>query len=711
MRYFQRREFLRNFSAALCTASVGGCGGGAGAGAGALPSSSGLSSVASAVTRTPTGPIRFTLKSGVSSTVAPFCLGYAFQKGHVPANAALVSSLPNVQVTPKNRWQDGSLKFAIIAGVATLTADTPLTVSMDIGTPASGKSLSTSQLRATGITTVVNCGGFGSASWGADDWSNPFKSWVAGPEMSSWIYRKAIGADPHLVAWLEVRLFASGAVEVLPWIENGYLNVPAPTNKSAIYTVVIGGTTRFNAQIDLPNHCRTPLVQGTALSYWLGNDPQVVLKHDVSYLKATGLVPAYRASVPDSAPVLAELVTTFSPLQLGNHSLAMGMAGYHGSIGVLPEWDVLYLTSTNDKAYAGLIVNAYGAGRYGIHFRDETTQRPILFSTYPGLVLGLGSAIQDAGTSTFDTSTPNATGTEPATYGSSHHPSFGFTAYLVTGRWYFMEEVQFVATLNYLKNPNEARQNSKGIFESNAGANTTRGAAWAIRTLAQAACITPDDDIPLRSEFIASFEANVDMNHARYVAQPNNPFGWVEPYSSYSEPGNPAYFESTWMQDFYTAAFGYAKALELNISEGSGRKLTEFFSWKAKSIVGRLGGPGLADYLYADAAEYTTAVAPIETANWRTGVGPWYADWGATYKATLKTANPGVASGLRGGGFPEASGYWANLQPAIAYAVQHKVPGADEAYKRMTSAPNWNQLVAELNVLPVWSVAPVLEVK
>ena len=30
-------------------------------------------------------------------------------------------------------------------------------------------------------------------------------------------YRRPIGSDAHLVAWLEVRLYAGGAVEVLPW--------------------------------------------------------------------------------------------------------------------------------------------------------------------------------------------------------------------------------------------------------------------------------------------------------------------------------------------------------------------------------------------------------------------------------------------------------------------------------------------------------------
>jgi hypothetical protein len=527
--------------------------------------------------------------------------------------------------------------------------------------------------------------------------------------MSSWIYRKAVGSDNHLVAWLEVRLFSSGAVEVLPWVENGYLNVAGPTNKSTTFKFTLGGTQRFSALVDLPNHCRTPLVAGNALSFWLGVDPLVSIKHDTTYLQSTALVPTYRASVPVGSAVIASLATTYQPLQVSNHSPAMGMPGYHASIGLLPEWDVLYLTSDDPKTYNGVVVNAYSAGRYGIHFRDETTNRPLRFSKYPNMALGAGSNISASGSSSTNTYTPTATGTSPAIWTSSHHPSCGYLAYLVTGRWYFMEEVQFVATLNYLKNTDVFRSFSQGILQPSAAANGTRGAAWAIRSLAQAACVTPDDDTTLRMEFLASLQANVDWNHARYVAQPNNPFGWVAPGADYTGTGDGIFFEAPWQQDFFTAAFGYAKALEPALPDASKLRLSEFFAWKAQSIIGRLGGLAVTDYLYADAAPYNIAVAPTDAPDFTNGTGPWYRDWGAIYTATYNSQNPGAASGLRGGNFPETTSYWGNLQPAISYAVQHGVPGAVAAYQRMVTAPNWNQFADGFRSAPVWSVRPISE--
>jgi hypothetical protein len=649
----------------------------------------------------------FELTSAIGGTNLPFSLGYAFRKGDVPAGKQVVGDIPALQVSGKNWWADGSLKFATISGRADLTAKTARKIKLGVGTATAGNALTTAELRATGTSAAIGAGSFGSVSWSGADWDAPFQEWISGPLMSSWIYRKPVASDPHLVGWLEVRVYLGGAVEILPWVENGYLNVAAPINKNAEYSFSLGGVERFRKSFDLPNHCRTVLIAGASFSYWLANDPQIVPSHDKAYLQATRLVPAYGAVVPASSGVWPLLAQTYLPLQQGNYANGMSQAGFQSAIGLLPEWDVLYLTSNNSKAYAGVIVNAYSAGRFGTHYRDETTNRPFRFSRYPNLVVdgSASSGIANTGASSRNTFTPVAQGVSPPTWDSPHHPSLGFTAYLVTGRFYFMEEVQFAANVNYLKNSDQTRRFSAGVFLSNAGANTTRGAGWAVRTLAQAACVTPDADTALRSEYITSMAANVDFYHAAYVAQPNNPFGFVAPYTNYTG-GAGYYSEAAWQQDFFTAAFGYAIDLEPAIPQASVVRLASFFAWKAQSIIGRLGGTAPTDYLYHQAAVYTIAVAPSETSNFQNGSGPWYKNWGEIYAATLRAPNPGVAGPLTGGNYPEPSSYWGNLQPAIAYAVQHKVAGAQEAYARMRSAPNWNQIKDRFNDSPVWSVVP-----
>lgn len=701
-----RRRFMTLLGGGVASLAVQGCGGRAGEGAAATPVQMPLLVVGGPSSPSGTAVASFQLTSASAGTNLPFSLGHAFKKGQVPAGARLVGSVSELQVIAKNTWPDGSLKFAAVSGRATLAAGTPLTVNLSVGTPAAIANLTTENLRTSGATASIGAGAFGTVSWTSADWANPFMTWISGPFMSSWLYRKPIGSDAHLVGWLEVRLYRGGAVEILPWVENGYLNVARPSNKSAAYTFDLGGTRRFSGTIDLPNHCRSVLVSGATLSHWLGTAPQITLNHDKAYLQATGLVPTYGASVPASASVWTYLVNSFTPLQQGNYANAMGQAGYQPSIGILPEWDTLYLASNDPRAFPGVIMNAYSAGRYGIHYRDENTLRPFRFSSYPNLVVdgGASTGISNTGASTKNTFTPATSGTAPPTWDIPHHPSIAFTAYLLTGRFYFMEEVQFAATTNYLVNTDATRKFSAGVFLSNAGANTTRGAGWAIRTLAQAACVCPDDD-PLRAEFAASMAANVDFYHSTYVAQRNNPHGFVAPYSNYTA-GAGKYSEAAWMQDFFTASVGYALDMAPGLTSASTTKLSEFFAWKAQSVIGRLGGTAPTDFLYRDAAQYTVAIAPSDNVDFSTGAGPWYANWGEIYRATLGTANPGIAGPLRGGNYPEASSYWGNLQPAIAYAVRHNVPGAMAAYTRMVTASNWNEIVAGFALAPVWSVAP-----
>jgi len=181
--------------------------------------------------------------------------------------------------------------------------------------------------------------------------------------------------------------------------------------------------------------------------------------------------------------------------------------------------------------------NAYSAGRYGIHFRDEATNRPIRFSDHPNLVMGNGTAVPGIGSSSLSLYTTAGTGTSPAGYSSTHAPAMGYMAALVTGRAYHVETVQFQATANYLKNGDVERQGSAGVLRSNVGSNTTRGAGWAWRTLAQATCVTPEAGDNLSLELIASMTANIDFYQSRYVAQTNNTQGWVAPYTDY-DPGS-----------------------------------------------------------------------------------------------------------------------------------------------------------------------------
>jgi hypothetical protein len=220
----------------------------------------------------------------------------------------------------------------------------------------------------------------------------------------------------------------------------------------------------------------------------------------------------------------------------------------------------------------------------------------------------------------------------------------------------------------------------------------------------QALCVTPDADLALRSEFIASVEANIDHFYSRYVAQPNNPFGWIKPGEAYD---GSLRFGAPWQQDFVTAAFGFAVSLGLPISATAGANLGAFFQWKARSAIRRLGPQGAFWYINADI--YTMAISPQAWPDYDTGTGPWYASDAEVYSASYAAPPPwmGATEGILAGEImPGERAMWGNLMPAISYAVRHGVPGAQAAYERLIGSNNWPALRDAFNNNPVWAVKP-----
>jgi hypothetical protein len=693
-----------------------------------------------------TGFVTLEIRPTATVAKAAVATGHTFRKGAVPAGSQLV----NVQMVVKNTWADGSAKIASLAFGCAVTGTTPRTVGLTIGAGPSGPALTLAALKATGITAAMSAGPFGSASWSGTDWDSPFEAWITGPLMSSWVFRKPIGSDAHLVVWLEVRLFANGAVEVLPWIENGYLNVPGPTNKNATYIFTLGGTQRESIAVDFKHHQRSPIITGAKLAHWLGADPGVTPVHDAAYLQSAELVPTYVARLPLGDPVIYTGVSaggkitppipaTFTPLQQGNYWFglngqpddSMTNTGYQEPLGLLMQADVLHLIAAEaDRArtYGGVVRNGYSAGRYGLHYRDETTNRPASMTAYPTLVLRDDGSMQDTGIG--GTTTPATSGGNPIKWDTAHSPSVGYLAYLLTARFYFKEQVQFAAIADHLNVTDWVRgggYNPPYIPQAGySGADSiwvsfpqTRSGSWRTRSLTQAAAVTPDVGDPNRTPLLSAIEANCRFWSQIYLEQTNNVFGFIEGGGSY-QPGTGgfipgAYGEPVWEQDFGTAAWGQAIAMELPISAPALTKMKAFFAWKARSIVGRLGLQ--ADYWYINAAPYALPIARSPSADFRGGTGPWYASWAAIYSALVST--PGSEPVSLGGvgttegvlalsDFPSSvsPNMWHNLQPAISYAVRHAVPGALAAYNRMTQASNWSAIVASWVAHPVWGIKP-----
>lgn len=664
----------------------------------------------------------FSLINAGNAGLKSFSAAYAFRAGDVPSGFLPSCDLPAFQAAILNRWPDGSLRLALLSGQAQLAANEQKSQLLSLkAEPAPAGALPLTESRLTDLKAVLGFHPFGEVRLqdliaqpsrldaASGRWTpGRVRELISGPNLSSWLYYSPIDKHAHLSAWFEVRLHANGDIEVLPWIENGWLKVAQPNSFSGTLSFSLAGEQRMSQALTLPHHSRTAAIAGAPEPYRVSGTGFAELLHRVDYLQETRLVPSYFSGISEAC--IARQARTFQPLAQLGFPAGMGSAGYSPSIGLLPEWDVCYLAGGAEiRTRATVMAHGLAAGRYGIHYRDSSSNKPLAFSAYPHLCLGDSPAlgISSNGSSSKNEYTPTAAGQAPPTWASSHHPSVGYLAYLLSGWFYFAEQVQFSATLHYLKQTDVPRQGSTGLLLPNAGANTTRGAAWALRTLAQAVAVTPDSDSTLRDELLRSLSANISAYHALYVAQPNNPQGICAPYSDYVA-GDGKYQHAMWMEDFLTAAFGHIKALRLPLAPAVANQLDDFFAWKAGSAVGRLGPAGEAGaYHFCDAAQYTVSIAPSDTPDFQTGKGPWYGDWGQVYQATLgKTNASGASDQLRGGNWPDASSYWGNLQPALVYAVEHGAPGASAAYQRMRGASNWQEFLSSAKNAPVWALRP-----
>jgi hypothetical protein len=81
--------------------------------------------------------------------------------------------------------------------------------------------------------------------------------------------------------------------------------------------------------------------------------------------------------------------------------------------------------------------------------------------------------------------------------------------------------------------------------------------------------------------------------------------------------------------------------------------------------------------------------------------------WSGTYPVDP----PACTNTLQGtdAGVPSAAetGYWGNLLPAIAYAVDHGATGASAAWARLTGADNWSIVEnSGFDNIPIWGIIP-----
>jgi hypothetical protein len=373
----------------------------------------------------------------------------------------------------------------------------------------------------------------------------------------------------------------------------------------------------------------------------------------------------------------------------------MPATGGRPDIGLLPSWGAMYLLSMDKRAKEVTLGTADLAGSWGMHYRDRRTGKPVSLIDYPYMTL-----VGHEG----DTINPKTRKSEmfppcpkdacklPHTHDVSHQPAFAYLPYLVTGDYYYLEELQFWAMYDVFNSNPGYRENIKGLLKP----EQVRGQAWGLRTLGEAAYIVPDDD-PLKDDFKRILKSNLDWYNAEYTDNRNaNKLGFIA--NGYAFVYNKGTGMAPWMDDFFTAAVGHLADLGFDGAE-------RLLAWKAKFPIQRMTAPGAC---WINAAIYTLTVRDSSTS-------PVYPTMAEAWKASQPPALAGLdcesseqaqalktKRGEMTGYANSTTGYPANLQPALAYAADVGGKAGQEAWRKFMA----RSVKPDYGMAPQFAIVP-----
>lgn len=489
------------------------------------------------------------------------------------------------------------------------------------------------------------------------------------------VYRKPL--NDVLVAWFETWTAPDGSHHVLAWLENGFLRT-AGLAYAGDLALIIDGVTRSTTHITCLGYTAPAVCLPVCIESGFTTIAQMKLSApDYSRL------PKYGAPV---APALLDVYAklTYAPYSAGLYPPVMGATGYDPSIGWMQGVDSAYMATRDDRAFNGMICNALAAGKYPLFRPDSKTNDVFVFADNPNLS-GQASTTNDV--------TPTAVGPDAPLWDLPHAPSVGFEPFLATGIEYFRRLIQMSAATSWLYQVDWTRLFGQGDFLTDAGANITRGAAWDIRTMCQAAIVSPPG-----SQFETTLLDNFAYYHSKYIVQQSNPLGVTQPYFDYTGPDG-LYVHPMWMDDFLTGTFAACQlAYPTNVF------LQELNAWKMLSVIGRAGAPDDLTAWDARFMDYTMPVAPSDTPDWVKGTGPWFKNWGESFTAAghVRTPADGILTGSSGATPSGDGSYYANMLWCLFAAVTLKQPGAEKALAQWTGAVNWPGLAAAIADTPEW---------
>ena len=660
---------------------------------------SALSNVAMQATARGTAITNVTIVEKASVTTAnyPLTLSLAFRRGDVISNvtAIIADQAVPTQTDVKVHYEDGSVRHALVSLlIPTLPANGQVVLTFFAGGVNANN---------VPITKDVLLGGDFDA----------VMSFTVGGQTTNVSARQMLQAAGTPETWIQGNIctefllkdFGSNIasqlnVQYRVRIYQGWSGYRVDTVVENCWTQYRGNLTYdFSLALGQANPATVLSRTGFAHNYcarwhkvcWEGGEPgDTQVRLDVPYMISTGLIPQYDLSlaVPEST-----LATEYSKWQKTNHDImgsgiittSFGTTGGRQEIGLLPTWAVRYLLSWDSRQREILFNCADVSGHIPIHYRESDPAR-----SFYGRIM----SINDRPTiwnNWWDFSGTTAADKMPAPIGStstawsvdmSHQASFAYVPYLVSGDYYYLEEMLFWAGYNLSWGNPGYRQYSAGLLSEQ-----TRGEGWGIRNIAHAAILTPDafsEKAYLRQK-IAN---NLTQWTNEYVPGSNYPcIRYWQVGSTLVRPDdaldpNCLYYTLPWQDDFVLLVMSHLKDL--------GYDTRALINWLGVSVVGRFTSPGFNPFRGVDYRIPTQY-------NDGSGSGVPYATWHDIDQAYVDQPGPTNFADY------EYSDSYAYIARAALACTVHMANGK----------ATWDWLdshlhsQSELNQDPTWAILPV----
>lgn len=384
----------------------------------------------------------------------------------------------DTQTDVKSRWNDGSIRFAVI----TCKASQAGVFEINAAPNAVGHLIPT----VPDISVELSVGK--EIYTAAFDERPTQDSWLSGPLVREWrtVAAPVCGATAHrqLRVIFDVRVYEDGQARLDLTVENVLDRPPASAVRYAVEVAANGKTVYSHGPIDhiwLARWRRT---------FGLGLSPASVRHDFASAVKARVLPDYWRGVAEKPTPSMA---TGFDLMELANLNPSMCDCGGRPEMAPYPDWAAAFLIHQHGRHKAFVLAHGEQAGSWPVHIREPEEGR------HAGLGSGRYLSIDERPQFWFDNrGKDRPAGKVNVAYDRwgegvpvpdiAHQPSLAFIPYLLTGDRYFMDEMVFWANFCLLASYDHG--GARGLIHR----NELRGIAWATRNLVDAATFTPDRD-------------------------------------------------------------------------------------------------------------------------------------------------------------------------------------------------------------------------